>query len=150
MAERLVIHAGVECRSSEDGPQLHLVAVQEGRAAGETRRELFTPGSISWPATGVAVRAEHRGAEHGRAVPERAENGEIRLSVPARPPLFAAFQAGKRFASVEFFALEERTTKTGIREVTRALVDGVALTDQPEYEQGRVEIRARAPRWVYL
>ena len=113
------------------------------------RAEVFAPGAVVWPADGVAVRTEHRGAEHGRGVPVREADGSIRLSVPATPPLFAAVQGGRRFASIEFHALTEVRTAGGVREIQRALVDGVALVDSPEYVQTRAEVRERAP-WVAL
>ena len=44
-------------------------------------------------------------------------------------------KAGKRFMSVEFQAVEERTTAGGVRELLRAVVDAAALVvASPEYD----------------
>ena len=45
--------------------------------------------------------------------------------------------------SVEFHALEERTTAGGVREVLRAFVPDAALVAQPEYDTTVAEIRRR-------
>ena len=119
---------------------LRAVILSEGRAAIGGRAELFTPGAIVWPAEGIAIRIEHRGAEVGRAVPERVGT-EIRITAKATPAIFAAVeQRRQRYASVEFHALAETRTAGGVREIQRALVDGFSLTDDPEYET-RAEIR---------
>ena len=53
-----------------------------GRIAGD-RREVFTPGSVSWPAAGVRLLAEHRGRQVMRFTPiERAGNLEIDEQLP--------------------------------------------------------------------
>ena len=126
------------------------VILQEGRAASGGRAELFAPGAITWPHDGIAIRTEHRGAEHGRAVPVRETNGEIRIEAPATPAVFAAVESGCRFMSVEFYPLAENRTTGGVREITRALVDGAALTNRPEYGQTAAEVRSRSSRRVWL
>ena len=45
--------------------------------------------------------------------------------------------------SVEFHALEERTTAGGVREVLRALVPSAALVADPEYDTTEAEVRRR-------
>ena len=142
MADRL--SASLEIRASDAGPQLHATIVQEGRASTGHRRELFTPGSVQWPAEGIGLLLRHHGEPEVRAIPSRHDDGRIIVSTPATPALFRAVNEGKRFASVEFFALEERTTATGIREVLRALVTGATVTDSPEYDSTRAEIREDA------
>ena len=144
------INVALECRASESGPMLHLTVLQEGRAATGARRELFAPGSTTWPAEGIGVLTEHLAQPEVRAVPTREADGRIVISAPASPSLFAAVEGGKRYASVEFYALEERTTQTGVREVLRALVTGATVTDRPEYDTTRAEVRERteAPLWL--
>lgn len=144
-----VITVAAECRASDDGPMLHGVILQEGRAATGGRAEVFAPGSVVWPASGVEVLTEHRGAAVATAVPTREANGEIRIALPAGPALFAAYQAGKRMLSVEFHSLSEARTAGGVRELRRALVDRVALVRAGEYDQARAEIRSPR-RKVYL
>ena len=141
MADRLA--AELEIRASDSGPRIRATLIQEGRASTGSRRELFTPGAVQWAAEGVELRTEHLGKAETRAVPSREADGRIIIDAPATPALFAAVHAGKRFASVEFFALEERTTPTGVREVLRALVSGATVTDRPEYDSTSAELRER-------
>ena len=96
------------------------------------------------------MRTEHLAKSETRAVPTREAYGRIVIDAPATPALFAAVHGGKRFASVEFFALEERTTPTGIREVQRALVTGATVTDRPVYDSTAAEIRERKAVRVWL
>ena len=37
--------------------------VQEGRASGGGRLELFTPRSVIWPTDGISILTQHRGPE---------------------------------------------------------------------------------------
>ena len=141
-----LLHRVVEVREADaDGPMLLATIVQEGRAAGGGRLELFTPRSIVWPPTGVAIRTEHRGREVARAIPTRDENGEIRIATPAIPEIRAAF-AVKRFMSVEFRCLAENLTPAGVREIAMAFVDAAAMTSDPEYVQATAEVRTRQRR----
>ena len=73
------LYCPIELREAEDGPQIVGCLIQEGRAA-SARAEVFAPGSLVWSASGIALRAEHLGAEDSRAVPTREANGEIRIS----------------------------------------------------------------------
>lgn len=130
----------VECRSSVSGPVLHGVILTEGRAARGGRAELFTPGACCWPADGVDVLLEHRGAAATKAVPERVGT-EIQISAPATPGIFAAVQAGQKWMSVEFHSVREVRTSAGIREIERALITGACLTNDPEYAQTSAEVR---------
>ena len=149
MADVLTIP--VECRSAPDGPMLRGVILQEGRAATGGRAELFAPGAAVWPSDGIAILAEHRGAELARAVPTREPNGEIRIETLATPAIFAAVeQGGKRHMSIEFRSVREVRTAGGIREIQRAHVDAAALTDRPEYGQARAEVRQRKGRRLWL
>ena len=51
--------------------------------------------------------------------------------------------------SIEFHAVEERTTRAGVREITSALVNAAALVDRPEYDTTSAEIRTRRRRaWL--
>ena len=145
MSEHLQHVCPVEVRDSTDGPKLHATIVQEGRAAGGGRAELFTPLSVIWPTNGIAIRTEHRGREVGRAIPSRQSNGEIRIAAKATPEIQAAF-AVKRFMSVEFRSLAENLSPAGVREIALAFVDAAAMTDDPEYVQARSEVRTRQRR----
>ena len=146
-------HVPVEIRESREGPRLHATVIQEGRAAAGGRRELFTPFSVLWPDNGIAIRTVHRGPTQVRAMPVRSPNGELRIAAKANPEIVAAVADGKVGMSVEFRSLREQTTKAGVREITRAFVDGAALVRSPEYAQGVAEVRERqedegAYRWL--
>ena len=140
--------APIELRESEGGPTLHGVLIQEGRAA-SARAEVFAPGSLVWSATGIALRAEHLGAEDSRAIPTREANGEIRIAAPASAALVEAFNEGRRFLSIEFHSLKETRSAAGVREIQSAFLPGAALVADPEYKQAGAKIRARRRRvWL--
>ena len=126
------------------------VILQEGRAAAGGRAELFVPGSVSWPESGISIRAAHRGAEEVRAIPIREPDGTIRVSAVATPAIVEAVRAGRDSMSVEFFPLRENRTAGGVREIERALIDGAALTSDPEYKQTAAEVRNKRARRVWL
>ena len=140
MLEHLAL-GDVEVRAGESGPYLHGVILAEGRAATGGRAELFAPGSVMWPSEGIAIRAQHRGAELMRAMPSRVDN-EIRIEAPATDAVAAEIRGGKKHMSVEFLAMEEQRTRGGVREIRKALVDGAALVSNPEYSHTRAEVRS--------
>ena len=136
----------VELRDTASGPILHGLILTEGRA-GRRRAELFAPGSVQWPAEGIAIRTAHLAPMEVRAVPVRGENGAISIAVAATPAIVSAVKAGRDRMSVEFAALRETLTESGIREIERAFVDGAALSSDPEYAQTAAELRDRRPRY---
>ena len=138
--------APIELREAEDGPRLHGVLIQEGRAASQ-RAEVFAPLSLVWGSTGIALRAEHLGAEDSRAIPTREANGEIRISAPASAALVAAYNEGRKFLSIEFHSLKETRSAAGVREIQSAFLPGAALVADPEYKQAGAEIRSRRRRF---
>ena len=79
-------------------------------------------------------------------MPVREPDGSIRIAVRATPAIAAAVKSGRDAMSVEFFPLREHRTAGGVREITRALVDGATLTDDPEYSQTGAELRKRRRR----
>ena len=131
----------VELRNA--GRTLYGTLVQEGRAASGGRAEVFAPGSVEWPSTGVGILLDHRQAPEVRAVPERQRDGRITVEARATGPIRQAVESGKRFMSVEFHALRERTTEGGVREIQRALVPDAALVSRPEYDVSDAEVRRR-------
>ena len=100
------------------------------------------------PGDGIAIRGEHRGRELVRVVPVREDGGEIRIETRATPEIMQAVQPdGKRFTSVEFYPISERTTAGGVSEIRRALVDAAALgCAPPEYDTTAADVRARRRR----
>ena len=134
----------VELRDA--GRTLYGTLITEGRAASGGRAEVFTPGSVEWPSVGVGILTAHRAAPEVRATPERQSDGRITIAARATDAIRQAVASGKRFMSVEFHALAERTTAGGVREVLRALVPDVALVESPEYDSTGAEIRRRGRR----
>ena len=124
--------------------------IQEGRAASGGRRELFTPGSVEWPETGVGILLGHRQAPEIRARVARETDGRIVITGEATPAIREAVESGKRFMSVEFHSLGERTTKGGVREILRAFVADAALVVEPEYDSTAAEVRARPRGRLWL
>ena len=145
-----VVAISVEVREAgADGPMLLATIVQEGRAAGGGRAELFIPLSVIWPVNGIAIRTQHRGPEVGRAIPSRETNGEIRISAKATPEIRKAFDVEAVYELSSSGALAETRTSAGIREISLAYVDGASLTGDPEYTQAIAEIRSRGRRvWL--
>lgn len=146
MADLIRRRIDVEVRESEgDGPRLHGVIIQEGRAAAGGRAEVFAPGSIVWPERGIEIRTAHLGRAEAVAMPTRQPNGEIRIAVKATPAIVQAVRSGRDAMSVEFNAIREHRTAGGVREIERAFVDGAALTTpgKSEYEQTAAELRDR-------
>ena len=142
------LNCSIEIREAKDGPRLHGVVLQEGRAAQGGRAESFSPLSVVWPSDGIALLSEHRGAELGRAVPTRDADGSLRIETPATPAILEAYET-RKFFSVEFHAISEVRTKAGVREITRALVEAAAMVSSPEYSQAIAEVRARQRRvWL--
>ena len=127
----------------ESGGQLQGIILQEGRAATAGRSELFTPFSLTWPATGIQVTVGHGGAVEAMAFPIRESNGEIRIRCRATEAIRRAVEGGARFMSVEFRSIQERTTKAGVREILSAYCDVAALVAQPEYDCNAAEVRSR-------
>lgn len=117
------------------------IAIQEGRAAAGGRAEVFAPGSITWPVDGMGILTRHRTRPVARAIPRREDLGRIVVETPATPAIREAVEAGRRYMSVEFHSLEERTTRGGVREINRAYAVDVALVSDPEYSQTSAEVR---------
>ena len=147
----LEVRPAVEVREKKG--ELRGVILQEGRAASGGRAEVFAPGAVTWPAEGIAIRAQHRGDFETRTLPTRDKRGRIRIRAKATDGIREAIRAGKRYMSVEFRALDERVTKGGVREILRALVEAAALVDDPEYDSTSAEVRnndsAGPPWWTF-
>ena len=147
------IRAALEIRADESSPgRLVGTLIEVGRVAGD-RREVFTPGSVQWPANGVRLPAEHRGRQVMRFVP-KVEGSEIRIDHPLPDTalgreIAAEIRGGRKAGmSVEFYSTDAAQV-SGLREVRGALVDAVAVVESPAYRQARVEIRARRRRvWL--
>ena len=148
------VRCRIELRAAVDSPGRIVGTLLElGRVASD-RREVFTPGSVAWPANGVRLLAEHRGRQIMRFQPS-IEGAEIRIneklpdSALARE-LAAEIRAGSKSGlSIEFVSTNEAVV-AGVREVRAALVDAAAVVATPAYDQARVEVRQRQGRRFWL
>ena len=140
-------HIDIELRN-EAGREPELVAtiLSEGRASSGRLKEIFIPGSTTWPSTGVEITPGHGMAVEARAHPVRQPDGQLQVRTRVTPALRRAVEAGATSMSVEFYALESRTTKQGIREVIRGLVVRAALEKYPEFDTTHAEIRSENKR----
>ena len=134
----------VEYREESHGPQLTGVMLQEGRAATGGRAEVFAPGSVEWPSTGIEILTVHKGPTETRGQVVRDRDNRLLLTARATPAIKEAYDAGKRYLSVEFVATRDRVTKGGVREILRAIVDKAALVERPEYDTAIAEVRSAA------
>ena len=139
--DQILILSDLELRESG---RLHGLLLTEGRASSD-RKELFLAGSVSWPSTGIRIRPRHLVDEGSvLAYPYRdgADGAEIRVNVQPSTELREAVQSGAKSMSVEFRAVEESVTPSGIREIISALLVGAAVVRNPSYKQTAAEIRA--------
>ena len=140
----------VEIRESDKSgyePSLRGVMLQEGRAAsGGPERGLHAWVRVLAFIDGVAILTEHRGKVEARGQVVRERDGRLTLTARATEGIREAVGAGKRFMSVEFKSIEERTTKGGVRELLRAVVDAAALVSSPEYDSTLAEVRKSESR----
>ena len=151
MSDRVSFEVEVRAARAGREPTLYGVMLQEGRAASGGRAEVFAPGSVSWPHSGVEVTVGHRAAEvEARAHPVRRRDGRLTLAARATARVREAVEAGARFMSVEFVSLRERRTAGGVREILAALVTRAALVSSPEYDTTAAEVRSRSRRRVWL
>ena len=143
----------VELREAQSGPgRLSGVVLPFGRVAGD-RREVFAPGSVSYPHNGIRLLLEHRGRQFARVTPEMVGN-EMRISLDLPDTTEGReaarmVQSGERAAlSIEFHALQQAIV-SGVREIRSAIVDAAALVPSGAYDQARVELRGRRRRvWL--
>ena len=139
MQETVQYVVPVELREADEGPTLHGVVLQEGRAAQGGRAESFAPLSVVWPATGIALLAEHRGTALAHAVPVRDSDGSIRVQPPASAAIVAAFNARAQVSlALNFIRLSEESQKRvgHPRNSTRAFLPAAALGSESRVQAG--------------
>ena len=145
------ITTDVELREANGVEHLHATLISEGRAASHDHLELFVPGSVEWPSSGVGILTEHRGQPEVHAHPVRERDGRISIRARATDAIKQAVASGKTKMSVEFVSISERRTQTGVREVLRAYVTAATVTSKPVYDTTSAEVRAqRTRRRVWL
>lgn len=155
MTSKREIRARVECRGDEGrsspgrvkGTLIEMGRVSAGRLA---RPELFAPGSIQWPAGGIRLLAKHYDDPPVLTFQPIVDGAALRIDAELPDTeigrrVAREIRSGKRSdLSIEFYPSDEQTVG-GVREVTRAMVDCVALaeTGTGVYDQARVEVRAK-------
>ena len=155
LLENESLFASIEFRASEtdDSPgTISGLILPIGRIAAD-RKEVFVPGSATFPSGGVRLLLEHQGREVMVFEPVAVEDGyHIEAVLPNSPEgveAAALVKSGKRSAlSVEFRALEAETVSQ-VREVRSALVEAAALVPSGAYEQAQAELRGRELRWWF-
>ena len=146
--------ATIELRAASGTPgRIIGVIIETGRIASD-RPEVFAPNSVSWPAEGVRLLAEHEGREVMTFTPTM-DGAKVTINAPLPDTALgrecaAEIRSGrKRDLSIEFHALEAASI-SGVREIRRALIPAAALVQAGAYDQAQVEIRKRQRRRLWL
>ena len=113
------------------------------------RPEMFTRGSLEWPAEGIVITRQHdRNQPIMRTVPYL-EGDEVRISAEL-PDTTAGRDAAADVRSglltglsVEFRSMKEGR-RGGMREIRQAYVPRAGLVDSPSYTGSVVQVRERA------
>ena len=152
--ESIIVSIEFRVSETDDSPgSISGLILPIGRIAAD-RKEVFTPGSATFPSGGVRLLLEHQGRDdhdvrargRPRWLPTSRPNY---LTPPEGVEAADLVKSGKRSAlSVEFRALEAETVSQ-VREVRSALVEAAALVPSGAYEQARAELRGRALRWWF-
>ena len=143
------IRCAVELREVEGKPRLVGVLMPFNTEAAD-RRELFEPGSLSWPdPSGIVLNRQHsRAAPIMRIIPIESD-GNLVVDSPlpdtsAGRDALAEIRSGLfKGLSVEFRAVRQSIVG-GVRKISEAILTGAALCDSPAYSAATVEARARA------
>ena len=149
--DKLIYAVELRASSTDDSPgTLAGLILPVGRIAAD-RREVFVPGSATFPDGGVKLLLEHLGREVMAFEPVAVSDGyHIEAVLPNSPEgveAAALVRSGKRSSlSVEFEAIEEERVSE-VREVRRALISAAALVSDAAYSQARAELRARGVHW---
>ena len=110
------------------------------------RPELFTPGALHWPDSGIIINAQHdRARPIVRAIPFES-GGAVLIDTPL-PNTTAGRDAAENVRqgvltglSVEFRS-EQEGKRGPLREIRRALLGAAALVDSASYKGSTVEVR---------
>ena len=152
--ESVIVPVELREATAETPARLTGVLLPIGRVAVD-RQEVFTPGSVTFPANGVRLLLEHRGREVLRFTPvEDVAAAEWTLDVvlpdtPEGREAAALVKSGTRPAlSVEMYVLADQRVSR-VREIRSAVIDAAALCKVGVYGQARAELRSRAVKvWL--
>ena len=146
------IRCSIECR--EDDTRL-----SPGRLVGRIltygeraidRAELFEPGALTWPDTGVILNRQHaRGAPIMRVIPKlRGDEIVIDQALPdttAGRDAATEIRSGLMTGLSVSFQPSRQSFTAGVRRIAAAAMTAVGLVDSPSYD-APVEVRWRQER----
>ena len=152
--ESVIVPVELREATADTPARLTGVLLPIGRVAVD-RQEVFTPGSVTFPANGVRLLLEHRGREVLRFTPVEdvaAAEWTLDVALPDTPEgreAAALVKSGTRPAlSVEMYVLADQRVSR-VREIRSALVEATALCREGCYPQARAELRSRAVKvWL--
>ncbi len=144
------LYCPLEIRQDEtrSGPgRLYGTLITYGEQAGD-RREVFAPGALQWPESGIVVNLQHdRQQPVTRVIPEQRGNAVV-IDTPLpdtqRGRDAATLIRNGTFTglSLEFQSRSEGV-RGGIREIRSAFTPSAAIVDSPSYKGSHVEVRKR-------
>ena len=150
------IRCSIELRADDDGRaspgRLVGTLITFGERAGD-RAELFEPGSLTWPESGIVLNRQHsRAAPVVRVIPQVVGNQVVidapLLNTSAGRDIATEVRAGLLTGlSIEFRAVRQ-TWAGGVRRISQAVLKGAGLVDGPSYRGATVEVRARRKGFV--
>ena len=121
------------------------------------RKEVFEPGSLSWPESGIVLNRQHSRKSPvmrilpqvvgdrvvlDAALPDTTAGRDIAAEMRADPPLFTGL-------SIEFRSLKQRF-EGGLRKISKAVLSAAAVVDSPAFSGSAVELRQKNRRRVWL
>ena len=144
------IRCKIELREDENrlGPgRIYGVLMAYSERASD-RAEVFEPGSLSWPESGIVINRQHlRQSPILRCVPV-VDGNEVKIDSPL-PDTTAGRDCAAEVRSklmtgmsIEFRALKE-TFVGGVRRISEAVLSAAAVVDAPSFAGSTVEVRAK-------
>ena len=153
------IRCKIELREDENrlGPgRIYGVLMAYSKMASD-RAEVFEPGSLSWPESGIVLNRQHERKNPIQRVTPIVVGDEVRLD-----ELLIDSSAGRDAAveirsglltglSIEFSSIQESVVN-GVRRIAEAVLSAAAVVDSPSYAGSTVEVRAkpRHKRQIWL
>ena len=146
------IRCSIKIEDRDEGQPARLVGVlMPYNTEARDRREVFDPGSLSWPESGIVVNRMHRRDSPIMLVVPIVEGNEVRIdaeipTTSAGLDCLAEVRSGLLASlSVEFRSVRE-TVVGGVRHLSAAILTGAGLVDSGSYAGATVEARAEAVR----
>ena len=143
------IRCSIEVREAEGKPARLVGVLMPYNTEARDRREVFEPGSLSWPDSGIVVNRQHTRSNPIMRVVPIVEGNEVRIDAPlpdtsAGRDALAEIRSGLfKGLSVEFRTVRQSIV-AGVRRISEAILSGAALCDDPAYSGAVVEARELA------